>query len=148
MNVASILNRLFNRRVIVSEDYLIRWHLIPDNKWCNIFLHKFNGPDPGRHLHDHPWNFATIILRGNYTEYQPDRPGRRLGSPSEFNKDSFQSFSAQAGDVHFRKAEFIHTIYKVQPGTWSLIVTGRGRREWGFHTPGGWVHWKTYSERK
>ena len=53
---------IFTHRVIVSEDYLTRWHLIPENNRFNVFLHRMNAPDPGRALHDHPWNFTTYVL--------------------------------------------------------------------------------------
>ena len=33
-----------------------------------LLLHFLDGPDPGLDLHDHPWPFATLILRGGYTE--------------------------------------------------------------------------------
>ena len=31
-------------------------------------LHRLDGPDPGLDLHDHPWTFVSIVLRGGYTE--------------------------------------------------------------------------------
>ena len=30
---------------------------------------------------------------------------------------------------------------------WSLFITGPVIREWGFHCPNGWRHWKQFTVR-
>lgn len=41
--------------------------------------------------------------------------------------------------------ERAHRIYMLDRSpTWTLVLTGRRRREWGFHTAAGWVDWRTY----
>ncbi len=54
-----------------GEVYLNRWHLIPKNRWFNIYLHHFLRSDDDRALHDHPWWNASILLTGEYTEITP-----------------------------------------------------------------------------
>jgi hypothetical protein len=49
--------------------YLTRWHLIPRNRWLNLYLHKFVHGDDERALHDHPWASASLILEGRYIEH-------------------------------------------------------------------------------
>jgi hypothetical protein len=49
--------------------YLTRWHVLPRNKWFNIYLHRFLHGDDDRALHDHPWRSASLILEGRYTEH-------------------------------------------------------------------------------
>ena len=49
--------------------YLTRWHLIPRNRWFNLYLHKFVHGDDERALHDHPWPSASLILEGRYIEH-------------------------------------------------------------------------------
>lgn len=49
--------------------YLTRWHLIPRNRWFNLYLHKFVHGDDERALHDHPWPSASLILGGRYIEH-------------------------------------------------------------------------------
>lgn len=47
----------------------------------SIRIHHIVLPDQDRHLHDHPWNARTFILRGWYREVRPvnavspDQPG-------------------------------------------------------------------------
>ena len=123
------LNWAFARRVIADEGYLIRWHLIPQNRWCNIYLHRFNGPDPGRALHDHPWSFFTMVLRGGYTELIP------------YREDPHYKTSKVVNWWAFRRAEHIHTVHvhAWHIPTWTLVITGPKRRPWGFYTRKGWV---------
>lgn len=59
--------------VIGSEDnpYLLRWWILPRNKFFNIYLHLFMRSDDDRALHDHPWWNASFVLDGGYYEYMP-----------------------------------------------------------------------------
>jgi hypothetical protein len=36
----------------------------------NIFLHRFLKSDPDD-VHDHPWPYATLIIKGGYYEWTP-----------------------------------------------------------------------------
>lgn len=49
--------------------YMTRWHVLPRNKWLNIYLHRFIHGDDDRALHDHPWHSASLILAGRYIEH-------------------------------------------------------------------------------
>jgi hypothetical protein len=129
-----------------DKPYLLRWHVIPRNRFFNIYLHNFLRDDDDRALHDHPWISCSIILRGGYLEHQPQGV-----------------FSRKAGRVYFRWATQAHRIElhrgywccwdssvwhpdsnaPVRP-TWTLFITGPKVREWGFHCSKGWVHWKTF----
>ena len=56
-----------------DEIYLERYYLfLKDRKTFpfNVFLHRFHKSDPDD-LHDHPWNYRTLILKGGYWEYTP-----------------------------------------------------------------------------
>src|SRR5580692_360411 len=55
-----------------DNPYLLRWHVIPRNRFFNIYLHKFLRDDDDRALHDHPLGSCSIILKGGYWEHQPD----------------------------------------------------------------------------
>jgi hypothetical protein len=102
--------------------YLWRLYLIC-TPWFGVMLHRIFREDNQRDLHDHPWNFLSIILRGWYSE-------------------SFQ----RQGEEHvgfairrlwnWKRAEDRHSIRIVgRAPTWTLVFTGRRRRTWGF-----WVH--------
>lgn len=100
--------------------------------WGSIRLHRILRADEERDLHDHPFDFTSVILVGGYTEDRPAEKGRAM------------CFEYRAGDVIHRKAEDAHIIAHVLPGTLTLVFSGPKRREWGFHSPAGWVHWKEY----
>lgn len=80
----------------------------------NIYLHRFARSDR-EGIHDHPWDNGTLVIRGRYTEMTPEGSGERL-----------------PGQIVVRSAEQRHAIVGVQPGTVSLFVTLKKRREWGF----------------
>lgn len=108
--------------------YMHRWYILPRNRWFNIYLHKFLNDDDDRALHDHPWPSVSFLLSGNYVEYTPSNMRRY-----------------RAGSVVFRRASHAHRIEL--PGgqpCWTLFITGPVVREWGFHCPKGWRHWKEF----
>lgn len=95
------------------DETFIRYVLLK-TPWFRVFLHKLNAPKWHPQEHDHPWNFVTIILKTGYWE-----------------KSRRGTFFRPAGTVLYRRAEFAHNVVTV--GTaWSLVVTGRKRRDWGF----------------
>lgn len=108
--------------------YLRRWRLL-QTPWFGIYLHAIYAPDADRHMHDHPWSFVSVLLRGGYAEQRPHR-GIQL---------------RRAGSIAFRTAEVFHRIVTLsRTPTWTLVLTGRRRRAWGFLTPHGWVRAEHY----
>jgi hypothetical protein len=137
------LGRLLSGRphqIIGSADrpYLLRWFVIPPNRWCNIYCHRFvSSDDPV--AHDHPWDFLSIMLRGSYIE--EDCHGRRRWR--------------HAGRVAFHRAEYRHRIILDPAPTLTgpcgerscttLIITGPHRRLWGFWCdPKRFVPWRDF----
>ena len=66
------LERQGRKRIIMdrvdNEPYLERYYVfLKDRTWFpfNVFLHKFLKSDPDD-VHDHPWPYATLILKGGY----------------------------------------------------------------------------------
>ena len=113
--------------------YIRRWHIIPRNRGFNIYLHKTMLSDREM-FHDHPWNNISIVLWGGYVEVQPDNwlcEEYALGARSRIRV---------RGDIIRRTAEQPH--YLLQPlanrPCWTLFITGRLRRTWGFYTKSGW----------
>lgn len=87
--------------------------------WFSIKLHRIFRKDGQRDLHDHPWNFLSIILRGFYREDTVDGIKERRW-------------------LNFKRAEDRHSIrYVSRSPVWTLVVTGRRRRRWGF-----WVKYR------
>lgn len=116
-----------------ERPYMLRWWLIPRNPFLCVYLHKFLRDDDDRALHDHPWWFISIMLRGSYVE-EVDGGKRERRAPS----------------VAFRRADHRHRVIlpldvagnKIP--CWTLVIRGRVTREWGFWCPRGFVHWKEF----
>jgi AraC-like protein len=114
------------RTAILHDDgrlYLERWHIL-DTVDCSIRLHHWHASDDDRAPHDHPWPNATTVLSGHLIEHTAD--GDHALTP---------------GTVVTRTASQPHRIDLVTDEAWTLFVTGRIVRRWGFHTADGWVAW-------
>lgn len=118
--------------------YLTRYILIRC-PWFRIFLHRFHGPDPDRHLHNHPWRAFSIILKGGYTE-QVWTP---LPSPLSSTVRKAYRFHTALSINHIAW-DCYHKIADVEAGTWSLVFGGQYERSWGFLVDGAHVPWRTY----
>jgi len=118
-----------------------------DNKregsWLKARVHEITRSDRDRSLHDHPFDYLTFILKGGYWEIT-ERPMRSRSKLIQAWPALYSTWYGP-GSVLFRFAENAHRL--VVPGrepavTW--FVSGPKRREWGFHTPTGWVHWTDF----
>ncbi len=129
-----------------ANPYLHRWYIIPRNDWCCIYLHKFLRDDDDRAMHDHPWYSLSFLLRGRYLEqmdtvsmFGEPGVGKRMRSWGWF-------FKGMGGfPIVFRRATHRHRVELLDgKPVWTLFITGPRVREWGFHCPGRWVHWKDF----
>ena len=143
-----MLERLGRKRIVMDrvEDrpYLERYYLFlkdRDNFPFNIFLHHFLKSDPDD-VHDHPWPYATLILKGGYYEWIP-----------QFNSDGQKIGELQIwrGPGHFRisGATSYHRI-ELDPGVdcWTLFMPGAKVRDWGFLVKNKWVQWEEYLKQR
>ena len=116
----------------VDDRYMLRWILrVPGG--YTLRAHRILRPDASRDLHDHPFWLTSLVLRGGYVEERPDAHGRAL-------------VEHRFGAVNRIPAERPHTIRVVHPNTWTLVLAGPLVRDWGYHTPTGWVDHNTYLE--
>jgi hypothetical protein len=155
-----VLGRFFRSPDVIigspENPYLLRWHVIPRNRFFNIYLHKFLRDDDDRALHDHPWASCSIILRGGYIEHTPrgifKRKVGKLYTRKATDAHRIQLFKAGALDINFmphdiqafQNYERINSLYvKTQP-VWTIFITGPKVREWGFHCRQGWRHWREF----
>ncbi len=123
-----------------GEVYLERWgfELGSKGRFGGIFIHHMSGPDPGKDLHDHPWWFGSLVLRGGYTEKRANTHTPRRWNPVQRNWLSWKAL---------RQNE-CHTIYSVSASTWTLVIHGFRRSTWGFYTPTGWVEHHIYDDTR
>jgi hypothetical protein len=127
-----------------NEPYLERYYLfIKDRKRFpfNVFLHKFLKSDPDD-VHDHPWSYATLILKGGYWEWIPqfNSQGQKIAEIAKWR-----------GPGHFRvsSATSYHRV-ELDPSVecWTLFMPGPQTREWGFLTRQGWVQHEQYLDAR
>lgn len=112
-----------------ENPYLLRWWVIPHNRWFNIYLHHFMRSDDDRALHDHPWWNMSFLIKGRYREHLS---GERFRDRRRFQ-------------IVLRRATSTHRIELTHGPVWTLFITGPRIREWGFHCPQGWRHWKVFT---
>lgn len=120
---------LFERFEIPNYDgegvYLTRWRIV-QTPWFALYLHRFTAPDPRPTLHDHPWSFVSVILRGGYVE-------RRL-NPLTLTVDEHR----RVRRVNVVRPLDAHAIVSLdRTPTWSLLFVGKRRRKWGYMEPAG-----------
>jgi hypothetical protein len=138
------LERIGRKRIVMdrinNEPYLERYYVfLRDRKRFpfNVFLHKFLKSDPDD-VHDHPWPYATLILKGGYWEWVPqfNSKGEKVGEIAHWRKPG-----------HFRtcSANSFHRI-ELDPSVecWTLFMPGPQKREWGFLTRRGWIQHEVY----
>jgi len=144
----NLLERLGRKRIIMdresNEPYLERYYIfLKERSWFpfNVFIHKFLKSDPDD-VHDHPWPYATLILKGGYFEWIPqfDSQGRKIAE-----------MCAWRGPGHFRTcgANSYHRI-ELDPAVecWTMFMPGPHKREWGFLVNNQWVQHEQYLEDK
>ena len=125
-----------------KEPYLERYYLFLKDRQnfpFNIFIHKFLKSDPDD-LHDHPWPYITIILKGGYWEY----------TYKDETKNVTIGEWKGPGSILYRSAESFHRIEidENQPATWTLFMPGKKMRDWGFQTNDGWIKNEDYLKIK
>ena len=143
-----MLERLGRKRVVMdrinNEPYLERYYLfLKDRKKFpfNIFLHHFLKGDPDD-VHDHPWPYMTIILKGGYYEWIPQfaADGKKIGEIARW---------CGPGSVRMAGATSYHRI-ELDPDVdcWTLFMPGPQQREWGFLVNNWWVWNEDYLTQK
>ncbi len=146
--ILKLLERMGRKRIVMDrvsdEPYLERYYVfLSDRTWFpfNVFLHKFLKSDPDD-VHDHPWPYATLILRGGYYEWIPqfNSKGEKIGEIRNWR-----------GPGHFRicRATSYHRIELAEGVTcWTLFMPGPKQRDWGFLVRNQWIQWEQYLKQR
>jgi hypothetical protein len=123
---------------VINDNYLLRWHIIPRNRFLNIYLHCFLGSDDDRALHDHPWWSVSFLLKGRIIEHTED-----YGYQGQVIK---LSRSVRRFIPKLRAAKHAHRIELTGDKAWTLFITGPKVRTWGVYCPKGWVPWRQFTD--
>lgn len=143
-----LLEKIGRKRIVMdrvnNEPYLERYYLFlkdRDKFPFNVFLHKFLKSDPDD-VHDHPWPYATLILKGGYYEWIPqfDSKGKKIGEICTWRG---------AGSFRTCSATSYHRI-ELDPDVecWTLFMPGPKQRDWGFLSKGKWIQWQEYLNKR
>ena len=114
---------------MIGECYMRRWHLRRKPGRHNLYLHRYDGSDDDRALHDHPWKSIGIVLWG------------KLYEVSEMGEKRLWPFIPK-----YRKAQYAHRLKLKSKVAFTLFFTFPKEREWGFLCPNGWVHWSEFTD--
>lgn len=143
-----LLERLGRKRIIYDRvndaPYLERYYLFLKERErfpFNVFLHKFLKGDPDD-VHDHPWSYATLILKGGYYEWTPnfDTQGIKISETRHWR-----------GPGHFRVCS-PNTYHRIElkdgVTAWTLFMPGSHCREWGFLVNNKWIQHEQYLKER
>lgn len=139
--------------------YMHRW--IARLRWLQIRIHHILRSDKDRFLHDHPFDFFSIILWGGYIEHREgcrcEESKKYLAALDTFGIKTFSDLlpnwweppcrEYKAPAIIYRKAEDFHRIQLINDvPTWTLVFASRYFRKWGFLTDKGWIESNKYRE--
>lgn len=132
----------------------LRWHIFKWRGW-QLALHKWCRSDDDRALHDHSGhNVSFILSRAGYWELVREYGGTWLPDTWQIDcagrvyRDRW--YWRRRWRVYFRRADQPHRI-ALAPDlgpVWTLWLRWPPIREWGFHCPAGWRHWKDYTNTR
>lgn len=125
----------------LDDPYILRWVLLRFRGW-QLALHKIVRSDDDRALHDHVGDNWSLILRGSYLDVRAHEwehyPDHDDGAPYKLVRW-----------FEYRRAETPHRlVLRDDKPVWTLWLRGPMRRDWGFHCPKGWRHWRDYCDMK
>lgn len=128
--ISKLINKFFLVKEIVSKEGVVhfRRYRLLSTPWFNLYIHHILESDKDLDLHDHPWNFQSLILSGSYLELV------------KFVDENFVSTKIEVhlpGDVLKRQAEDVHKIKLRTESVWTLVFTSKPIRNWGYRKLSG-----------
>lgn len=123
-----------------ENPYLLRWYLIPQNRFFNIYLHKFLRDDDDRAVHNHPWP-SVSFSSADYMELIADNTDFMI--QKLVVRRRFKPVFRKA--THKHRIILFKGIDRKPIPFWTIFITGPKLWEWGFFCPNkGFVHWKDF----
>ena len=108
-----------------------RWEILK-TRWFSIYIHGIYAADQDKHLHNHPWDYKSIVLKGSYIEE----------TNNGVNILKFGTVTSRIGkDYHKIKSLLTKSVY-------TLFIVSPIKRIWGYQVDGSWVNHEEYRKRK
>ncbi len=138
--IYNLIRKLFLVKEIISifgNVHFRRYRLL-QTPWFAIYIHQILRSDEDLDMHDHPWNFTSVILSGSYEESVTYPP----------HHESVEHYRYYQGDVVEHNGEEAHRLRLMSKEVWTLVIVSGRQREWGYQTKAGWVGHKEYRQLK
>jgi hypothetical protein len=117
--------------------YLTRWILFK-TRMLAIYFHKFHRSDADD-LHNHPWNFISIILWRGYHE----QTFAKAGEGKMYNIKR-----VLPGTIIFLKASHAHRVMLIDgKPAYTLVIRFKDNFRWGFFTKGRYIFFLDYFDK-
>lgn len=142
-------NWFFKKKVIKrdedNKDYMVRYTLC-NNSLFSIKVHNLLISDNTTCLHDHPWLFYSLILKGGYWEHTPNVNQHKTDLTKTFDGNNIVRKWISPGSFMKRPAHWIHALELPEGQTcWTFVITFKKTKEWGFYTKAfGFLNWREY----
>lgn len=108
-----------------------RWAILETDVFA-VYIHRIHIEDRDLHLHSHPWNFISWILKGSYDEE----------NQSGINNKRFLSFSKA-------DTNYVHKIKRITNGpVYSLFITYGKKKPWYYLVNSELIESETYRKIK
>jgi hypothetical protein len=125
-----------------ESTYLERLILLK-SKWIRLFIHKFHRSD-AEDLHDHPWDFISVILWRGYNE-------EVFTGETNFGGNIRTKIKrVWPGMVLFRRSTHLHRVILIkEKSAITFVISFKYKRSWGFITDRKyWTPWRKYYKEK
>ena len=110
----------------------------------SIRIHEILRKDEDKHLHDHPFNAQSLILRGWYLEQTENPEFESAISPNPSNPE-FRNVIKEAGDSYpIRFGQYHRIVGKSFEPVITLFITFGYKGTWGFKVGGRKVKYMDY----
>lgn len=136
----SIVRKLFLVKEIISKEGLVhfRRYRLLETPWFRIYIHQICRSDEDRHLHTHPWDYISLLLKGSYEQ--------------EFQTNDVHGWTYHSGLSLTKLDRYsAHRITLHTPEVWTLFFA-HGKRsiwDWGYMLDNGaYIDHKVYRELK
>ena len=108
-----------------------RWQILK-TRWGSIWLHAIYKADQDKYLHNHPWDFTSVVLKGSYYEQTS------LGNKKQY-----------PGKINVRDGSEYHKILELESEVvYTLFFVSEPKRQWGYRVRGEFIDHETYRELK